>query len=140
MLKKKTTAENVIVLFDGVCNMCVESVQFIINRDKKDIFRFASIQSVIGKKLIKQHSIDVKKNDSIIVIKDQSIKYRSSAVLFILCYLQTIWKIFLVAYVVPYPIRDFFYKIIARKRYSLFGKKNKCMIPDSSISAKFLSL
>ena len=137
---KKVNTENVVNLFDGVCNMCVRSVQFIINRDKKDIFRFASIQSGIGQELIKKHSIDIKKNDSIIVIKDKSIKYRSSAVLYILYYLQTIWKLFLVFYVIPYPIRDFFYKIIARKRYFLFGKKNKCMIPDSSISSKFLSL
>ena len=137
---KKTNTENAIVLFDGVCNMCVYSVQFIINRDKKDVFRFASIQSSIGQDLIQKYSIDVKKNDSIIVIKDQSVKYRSSAVLYILCYLQTIWKILLVSYIIPNPIRDFFYKIIARKRYSLFGKKNKCMIPDSSMSSKFLSL
>lgn len=137
---KKVNTENVVILFDGVCNMCVRSVQFIINRDKKDIFRFASIQSGIGQELIKKHSIDIKKNDSIIVINDKSIKYRSSAVLYILYYLQTIWKLFLVFYVIPYPIRDFFYKIIARKRYFLFGKKNKCMIPDSSISSKFLSL
>ena len=137
---KKVNTENVVVLFDGVCNMCVHSVQFIIERDKKDIFRFASIQSGIGQELIKKHSIDIKKNDSIIVIKDKSIKYRSSAVLYILYYLQTIWKLFLVFYVIPYPIRDFFYKIIARKRYFLFGKKNKCMTPASSISSKFLSL
>ena len=137
---KKVNTENVVVLFDGVCNMCVHSVQFIIERDKKDIFRFASIQSGIGQELIKKHSIDIKKKDSIIVIKDKSIKYCSSAVLYILYYLQTIWKLFLVFYVIPYPIRDFFYKIIARKRYFLFGKKNKCMTPDSSISSKFLSL
>ena len=136
----KVNTENVIVLFDGVCNLCVRSVQFIINRDKKDVFRFASIRSAIGQTLIKRYGIDVKKNDSIIVIKDEYVRYRSSAILYVLCYLKTMWKVFLISYIIPSPIRDILYKIIAKKRYFLFGKKNKCMIPDASISAKFLSL
>lgn len=129
-----------VILFDGVCNMCVRSVQFIINRDKQDVFRFASIQSEIGQDLIKRHSIDIEKNDSMIVIKDEYVRYRSSAILYVLFYLKTMWKLFLIFYIIPTPIRDIFYKIIAKKRYFLFGKKNKCMIPDSSISEKFLSL
>jgi predicted DCC family thiol-disulfide oxidoreductase YuxK len=137
---KRTNTESVIVLFDGMCNMCVRSVQFIIKRDNKDVFRFASIQSVIGQELIKRYSIDIKKNDSILVIKDEHIRYRSSAALYILGYLKTIWKILLVFYLIPAPIRDALYNLIAKKRYFWFGKKNKCMIPDSSISAKFLSL
>lgn len=137
---KRTNTESVIVLFDGMCNMCVRSVQFIIKRDNKDVFRFASIQSVIGQELIKRYSIDIKKNDSILVIKDEHIRYRSSAALYILVYLKTIWKILLVFYLIPAPIRDALYNLIAKKRYFWFGKKNKCMVPDSSISAKFLSL
>ncbi len=135
-----TGNRNMVILFDGLCNMCVWSIQFIISRDKKDIFRFASIQSDIGKKLIINHSIDVKNNDSIILIQDGNIKYRSSAVLCVLNYLSTIWKILIIFYIIPSPVRDVLYRIIASTRYLFFGKRDKCMIPNAAINSKFLSL
>ena len=79
----KCYADNkIIVLFDGICNMCVWSVRFIISRDANDKFRLASIQSEVGKKIISDNKIDVLKNDSIIVIDNDIIFYRSSAVLY----------------------------------------------------------
>ena len=80
----KSKNQNIIILFDGICNMCVWSVRFIISKDIDDIFRLTSIQSEIGKKIIIDHNIDITKNDSIILIKDEIIMYRSSAVLYIL--------------------------------------------------------
>jgi len=126
-----------IVLFDGVCNMCVGSVNFIIKRDSKDMFRFASLQGDVGQKMVKKHSLSM---NSIILIKNGQVKTKSSALLNILCHLNTFWKVLLVFYVVPYPIRDILYNIVAKTRYFLFGKRNQCMVPNKNINSKFLSL
>ena len=96
--------DKLIVLFDGVCNLCVSSIQFIINRDSKDIFRFTSLQSSEGKKLIKKHSIDIIKSDSIILIQKGEIKYKSTAILFVLSELGFFWNGFIIFYIIPCPI------------------------------------
>ena len=129
-----------IILFDGICNLCISSVNFIIERDVNNVFLFASIQSKAGRKLISQYNIDVNKHDSIILIHDNIIKYRSSAVLSILVYLKTMWRVLLVFYIIPPIIRDVFYRAIAMNRYLLFGKSKKCMLPNKDILSKFLSL
>ena len=134
----KLNDKKMIILFDGVCNICIFSIQFIINKDSKDIFRIASIQSLIGKEIIEKYSIDIKKNNSIILINNDNISYRSTAVLSILNRLNTFWKILVVFYIIPYPIRDYIYRVVAKNRYSIFGKKNKCMIPDKYVKSKFL--
>ena len=136
-MNKVLSDNKIIILFDGVCNMCVFSVKFIIKRDSKDIFRFSSIQSGLGKKLAKDYSLS---NTSIIMIKNGTIKTKSSAVLSVLYHLNTIWRFLLILYILPYPIRDFLYNLVVKTRYFLFGKRNKCMIPDNNINSKFLSL
>ena len=137
---KNYSHNKIIVLFDGICNMCVWSVRFIINRDINDKFRLASIQSEVGKKIISDNKIDILKNDSIIVIDNDVIRYRSSAVLFILFHLRTLLKIFLIFYIIPSPIRDLKYRIIAKIRYFLFGKRKKCILPKEIDTSKFLNL
>ena len=132
--------DKMIILFDGVCNLCLSSIQFIIKNDLNDKFRLAAIQSKEGKKIIKKYSIDIIKNDSIILINNKNINYRSTAVLLILKQLVTFWRIFYIFYFIPYPIRDFFYFLVAKSRYNFFGKKNKCMVPDEKIKSKFLNL
>ena len=137
---KKFADNKIIVLFDGICNMCVWSVRFIINNDVNDKFRLASIQSEIGKKIISDKKIDILKNDSIIVIDNDVILYRTSAVLFILRHLRTLLKIFLIFYIIPAPIRDLKYRIIAKIRYFFFGKRKKCILPNEIDTSKFLNL
>jgi len=126
-----------IILFDGVCNMCVWSIQFIISRDTKDLFRFASMQSIEGEKMLQKYSLGI---NSIILIQNGVVKNKSSAVLHILYHLNTIWKFLIIFYIIPYPIRDLLYAMIAKTRYIIFGKRDKCMVPDDSINSKFLSL
>jgi len=126
-----------IILFDGVCNMCVWSVQFIIKNDKKDIFRFASLQSKEAEKYIKNHRLSM---NSIMLIDNGKMKSKSSAVLSILSHLDTFWRILLVFYIIPYPIRDLIYISFAKSRYFFFGKRNNCMVPNKEINSKFLSL
>jgi predicted DCC family thiol-disulfide oxidoreductase YuxK len=136
---KKYTDNKMIILFDGVCNMCVWSVRFIINRDIHDKFRLASIQSEVGKKIISEKKIDTLKNDSIVVIDQNVIRYRSGAVLFILFHLRTFLKILTVFYIIPSPIRDLIYRIIAKIRYICFGKRKKCILPKELNTSKFLN-
>jgi len=136
-MRKIDNDNKMIILFDGVCNMCVWSIQFIIKKDSRDVFRFASLQSKLGEEYINQYGLN---NHSIILIKNDKIKKQSTAVLSILYHLNTVWKCLIIFYIIPYPIRDLVYMIISKKRYFFFGKRNKCMIPDDSINSKFLSL
>ena len=131
--------DKIIILFDGVCNLCIKSVKFIIKNDSNDVFRLAAIQSPEGQEIIKNFSIDVKKIDSIILIKNKKIKFKSSAVLTALRYLNTLWKVLFIFYIIPYPIRDFFYTMIAKIRYNIFGKQKSCMLPSENLKSKFLS-
>ncbi len=128
-----------IILFDGVCNLCIGSVKFIIKNDSNDVFRLAAIQSPEGQEIIKKFSIDIEKIDSIVLIKKNKIKYRSSAVLCVLRNLNTVWRFLLIFSVLPSPIRDLFYRIIAKSRYKIFGRNNICMTPNEDIKSKFLS-
>ena len=126
-----------IIFFDGECNVCDKSVQFIIKRDPKGYFKFASIQSDIGKKLLKQFNVPTNIN-SFIFIDNEKCYYKSSAALRISKNLNGLWKLLYFLLVVPRPIRDFFYGILANNRYKWFGKKDICILPSPEIRKRFL--
>lgn len=127
---------NGIVLYDGVCNFCNSSVQFIIKRDPSAYFRFASIQGELGQKLIEKHQItDV---DSFLFIKNKTCYVKSDAAFRICRYLKGFWKIFYILLVIPRPIRNFGYDFIAKNRYKWFGKQESCMLPTPDIRKRFL--
>ncbi|MFS4456981.1 thiol-disulfide oxidoreductase DCC family protein [Maribacter sp. 2304DJ31-5] len=128
-----------IILFDGVCNLCNSSVQFVINKDEKDEFRFAAIQSEVGKKLISERSIDITKVDSIILI-DPGVAYytKSDAALEIGAYLKGCRTISKILILIPSNLRNIIYDFIARNRYKWYGKKEVCMVPTMELKAKFL--
>ncbi|OIP52294.1 MAG: thiol-disulfide oxidoreductase [Flavobacteriaceae bacterium CG2_30_34_30] len=132
------TGTKKIVLFDGVCNLCNYSVTLIIKKDKKDIFRFAALQSEIGRHLIQKYHIDTSKLDSILLIEGKYYTYKSTAALRIAKYLKGWYSLFYVFIIVPPIVRNFFYDIIAKNRYKWFGKKESCMIPTPELKAKFL--
>ncbi len=127
-----------IILFDGVCNLCNNSVVFIIKRDKKDVFRFAAIQSDAGEKLIKKHTIDTSKTDSIILIDNNSYSVKSSAALKIAKHLKGGYPLLYGFIILPAFFRNWVYDIIAKNRYKWFGKKDSCMIPTPELKSKFL--
>ena len=129
---------NSIILFDGECNFCDQSVQFIIKRDKHALFKFASIQSDTGQEILKNHHVPAH-IDSIILIEKEICYYSSSAALKICKHLKGAWKLFFILILVPKPIRNFMYKIIARNRYKWFGKKEACILPSPEIRKRFLS-
>lgn len=128
-----------IILFDGVCNLCNQTVLRIIKLDKKDVFRFTSLQSETGKEIINYLKIDTSKVDSIILFEPNQAYYlKSTAALKIFGNFGGIWEVSKFLLFFPSFIRDFVYDIIAKNRYKWFGKKNQCMIPTPELLSKFL--
>ncbi len=128
-----------LILFDGVCNLCNNTVQYVIKHDKKDVFMFAPLQSEIGKQIVEQFSIDTKNVDSILLYsKENGLKSKSSAALQISKQLGlpiNLWSVFLI---VPVFIRNWVYDYVAKNRYKWYGKKEECMIPTPELKSKFL--
>lgn len=128
-----------LILFDGVCNLCNGAVQFIIEHDKKDIFRFASLQSDFGRKLVEERGLDPDDIDSIMLIEPGVAYYRkSTAALEISRDLSGAYSLLKNFLVLPEGFRDLIYDLIANNRYKWFGKKEECMIPSPELKAKFL--
>ena len=126
-----------IILFDGECNFCDKSVQFIMARDKNARFSFTSLQSEIGKQLLVQYDAP-EDLDSFVLIENGRFYTQSSAALRVCKSLDGAWK-FLVAFlIVPKPVRNFFYTILAKNRYKWFGKKDQCMLPSKEQRKRFL--
>jgi predicted DCC family thiol-disulfide oxidoreductase YuxK len=120
-----------ILLFDGICNLCNASVQFILKKDQKEQFLFASLQSDAAEKLLLQYKDKKIGMDSIVLIEDGKVYQKSTAVLKICQHLNWPWRIFLVGTYLPKSWRDKLYDLIAKNRYRWFGKKDNCtmMIP-----------
>ncbi len=130
--------QKAIVLFDGVCNFCNDSVNFIIKRDSKRYFKFAPLQSEVGKKLLKEFDIDATETDSIVLIENnQAFTYSTGALKIARC-LDGFWSGFHVLIIVPKLLRDFCYKQFAKRRYRFFGKQDTCMIPTPDVKERFL--
>ncbi len=127
-----------IILFDGVCNLCNGAVNFIIEKDKKNVFKFAALQSEIGLKLISKFNIDTSKLDSIILIDDEKYYEKSTAALHISKNLSGVYPLLFGFIIIPKFIRDPVYDYIAKNRYKWFGKKESCMIPTQELRNKFL--
>lgn len=126
-----------VILFDGVCNFCDASVQFILDRDPKETFHFASLQSEAGQKLLKTYHVP-DDMDSMILIEDEKVYYQSAAALRISRHLKGAWKYFYALIIVPAPIRNVAYDFIARNRYKWFGQKESCMLPPPNVRKRFL--
>lgn len=127
-----------IILFDGVCNLCNNAITFVIQRDRKDVFVYAPLQSKAGELLAKQHNIDTNKVDSIILIKNQKTFTKSTAALRIAQNLSGLWPALVAFLIIPPFIRNWVYDYVAKNRYKWFGKKDACMIPTPELKAKFL--
>lgn len=126
-----------IILFDGECNLCNSSVQFIIKKDPEGYFQFASLQGKTGQKLLKKCNIYHEIN-SIVLIENDRFYTKSSAALKICKKLEGIWKLCAIFEVIPTFIRDFFYDIVAKNRYKWFGRKESCMVPTLTVKKRFL--
>ncbi|HEY8402317.1 MAG TPA: thiol-disulfide oxidoreductase DCC family protein [Cytophagaceae bacterium] len=127
-----------VVLFDGVCNFCNNSVQFIIARDPQSKFFFASLQSEIGKSVLRKFSLPEDYKASLLLLQEGGLYKKSDAALLIARELTGGWKAFYVFKFLPAFVRDFFYDIVAKNRYRFFGKSEACMIPSLEIKGRFL--
>jgi len=127
-----------IVLFDGVCNLCNKTVRFIIRRDPKAKFRFASVQSESGQLLLKQLSLPIDRYDSIVYICDDKFYLKSTAVLTILSKLGSGWQLLSFLIIFPLFLRDKVYDFIAKWRYKWFGHLESCIVPAPENSDRFL--
>jgi predicted DCC family thiol-disulfide oxidoreductase YuxK len=126
-----------LVLFDGYCNLCNGSVQFIIRRDPKEHFRFAGLTWAIGRKILEENP-EFSEVDSILLYRKGSLYSKSSAALKIAGKLNGLWPVLQAFLIVPRFLRDPIYDFIARNRYKWFGKRETCMMPEKSVDHLFL--
>ena len=127
-----------IILFDGVCNLCNSSINFIIKNDSKERFLFASLQSDATKEILLHLNSENLNINSILLIENGIIYKKSTAVLKISKSLDGLIKASYFFIIIPEFLRDWFYSIIANNRYKWFGKKEKCMVPSLEIKERFL--
>lgn len=132
-----------VLLYDGVCGFCNRTVQTILHHDRQGTLRFAALQSDYGKAVTARHAI--RQNlDSVILLEtslstgEERVFIRSTATLRVAAYLGGAWKWCLIAYLLPAPVRDFFYDLFARHRYRMFGKHDACPIPSKEVRGRFL--
>jgi predicted DCC family thiol-disulfide oxidoreductase YuxK len=133
-----TEATKKIILFDGVCNLCNSSVQFIIRHDKKNQFLFGSLQGEAGQRYLKEFNLTTDILNSFLLIEGDKVYTHSAAALRVLKYLQNGWQLFYAFIIVPKFIRDGVYNFISKNRYKWFGKKEECWIPTPELKNKFL--
>lgn len=125
-----------LILFDGVCGLCVFSVRFVIQRDSLALFRFASLQSPIGKSIAERHGISGM--DTMVLVDDGIAYRRSTAALKIIRRLDGAWPLLYPLIVIPAPLRNLVYDFIGKRRYRWFGKTDECWIPQRDISDRFI--
>lgn len=128
-----------IIFFDGVCNLCNASIDFIIQRDKRDQFLVGALQDVWGKKVLSKYEVKRDYLDSLVLLENQEIFYKSTAALKIARNLSGLWPVFYPLIILPERFRNVIYDWIAANRYRWFGKKSTCRLPSPEEKVKFLS-
>ena len=131
------TAQNPIILFDGVCNLCNGTVDFLLKHGRKRQFRFAPIQSEAAQLLFRKFQIPAE-TDSVIVIKSNQVYFESDAAIEIAGMLSFPWKMAVIFRFIPKKMRDIIYRWIAKNRYRWFGKRDICRISDPSEKESFI--
>jgi predicted DCC family thiol-disulfide oxidoreductase YuxK len=128
-----------VILFDGVCNFCNSSINFIIDHDPEKHFKFAALQSEIGQDILKKFNKNAQDFDSVILLKNNQLYQKSSAALEITKQLSGIWKYLSIFSALPTFFLNFFYDIIAKNRYKIFGKLDSCRMPTTELKERFLT-
>jgi predicted DCC family thiol-disulfide oxidoreductase YuxK len=128
-----------IILFDGLCNLCNASVQYVIRHDPAAIFKFATLEGETGQRLLKEYGLSRPGLDSFILVQDRKAYTRSTAALRVARRLKGAVKLLYGFIIVPAFIRNGIYDLIARNRYKWFGKKDRCMIPAPGLLDRFLN-
>ena len=126
-----------LLLFDGVCNLCSTEVQFLIKHDTDAHLMFTSQQSERGQSILNQLGIKHLDLQTVVLIDDNKVYTQSAAIVRTFKYLDSNWKYFYFLKIIPTFISDFFYKVLAKHRYKLFGKKDACWIPNQNLRSRF---
>ena len=127
-----------ILLFDGHCNLCNAWVQFIVKRDASSTIRFASLQSVAGRRLLEEHKIDANYIDSLVLFEEDRFSVSSNAALRTLSYFDGWERHLIFLSIVPRSLRDLCYRFIAKNLYKWVGRREQCMVPTAELSKRFL--
>lgn len=128
-----------VVIFDGTCNLCNGAVNFIIRRDPQARFLFAPSQGELAGKLVRRHRIQESFDETIVLIKGNECFYRSDAALEIASQLTGGWRYLQILRLIPPGLRDWFYALVARHRYHLFGKRDLCTSPAEDVARRFVT-
>lgn len=128
-----------LVLFDGVCNFCNSSINFVIDHDSQKRFKFASLQSEVGQQYLAQFSRNKKDFDSVLLVKNGRVFEKSDAALHIARHLDGAWKWLYFLRWVPRVVRDMIYDLVAKNRYRIFGKSDACRLPNPELRERFLA-
>lgn len=136
-----TSETTPVLLYDGVCGFCNRAVQTILKHDRRGEMRFAALQSEYGRAVLARHP-ELEGVDSVVLVErgpeGERVHVRSAASLRVAAYLGGWWKLFLAAHVIPTPVRDFLYNLVARYRYRFFGKFDSCLLPPPEVRARFM--
>lgn len=127
-----------LILFDGVCNLCEKSVQFVIKRDKKKKFKYASLQSNIGEKILWESNLSTSNFDSFVFVEDGQVFTKSTAAIKVATHLGGYWPILEVFILIPKFLRDPIYDFVAKNRFRWCGKKEECWVPTPQLKELFL--
>lgn len=131
-------AGQAVVLFDGVCNLCNRTVQFILDHDRHKRMLLCASQSDRGAALLAPFGVDGSEPSTVYLLEAGKLRARSSAALRIAQLLGLPWSLFLVFWIVPWPLRDLVYRFIARNRYRWFGQREACRVPQPGERERFL--
>lgn len=132
-------SEHDVILFDGVCNLCSNIVQFVIKKDHKDIFRFASLQSEFGQQVLKKFNLPASNFNTFILYKNGKIYLKSTGALLVAKQLSWPWPLLYSFIILPSFLRNALYNFVAKNRYKWFGQKATCWNPSPSLNFKFLN-
>ncbi len=127
-----------IILFDGVCNLCNGFVQFVVARDSRNVFKFGSLQSAQGRELLAPFNCKREILSTVFLIQSGNLYSQSTAALRILKELDGVWRLMYGFIIIPPFLRDAVYAVVAKYRYSLFGRRKSCMIPTPELQNKFI--
>ncbi len=130
--------EQKVIIFDGVCNLCSRSVQFIIKRDKRSVFKFSPLQSKFGREKLVEHGLNPDDAESFLLIKDGHAYTKSDAAIEIAREFRGSWKLIVGVALIPRPVRDKVYSLVVKNRYRLFGKRESCLVPTEAIKSRFI--
>ncbi|MBX0324636.1 thiol-disulfide oxidoreductase DCC family protein [Halomicroarcula sp. F13] len=127
-----------VLLFDGVCNLCNRTVQFVVPRDPTGIVRFAPLQSEVGTELLERVGLPTDEMESVVLVEGDEVYRKSAAAIRVAELLGWPYSLASVGRLVPDGLRDAAYDVVAENRYDWFGRKDQCMVPDDDVSDRFL--